>query len=280
VPLCPAEVFGRSASLQRRQAPSCAACVISVSLWWGQGGKNCPHWTVGRALLHPAHVSYPLLFWKPLAGDFPDLLLGLLAALVLSGLAPPALPRPQPAQVWKVVESFTFSPRASAGDPQVAPMQRLSLSIHLEMRQEIRERKGAGWGEGGGEIPCQCAVGSCLWCGRVHLSPWGCSPSWHSPVQGKELAVTVEGHVPQVEDLQPCEVAHVGDIAHFVALQVEASDLGTETGEGTGGNLQRSDGESGGPDGARGANLCPRTANQPEGLRACPQPVSLVKELF
>lgn len=48
----------------------------------------------------------------------------------------------------------------------------------------------------------------------------------------------MERHIPQVEDLQPCEVAHVGDVAHFVVLQVEASDLGTEASEGTEGNLQ------------------------------------------
>lgn len=81
--------------------------------------------------------------------------------------------------------------------------------------------------------------------------PLGCLPglfpaSWHSPAQGKELAVAVERHIPQVEDLQPREVAHVGDVAHLVALQVEASDLGTEASEGTGGNLQRSVGDSGG----------------------------------
>lgn len=68
----------------------------------------------------------------------------------------------------------------------------------------------------------------------------------HSPAQGKELAVAVERHVPQVEDLQSGEVAHVRDVAHFVALQVEASDLGTKASKGTRGNLQQSQGESGG----------------------------------
>lgn len=43
-----------------------------------------------------------------------------------------------------MVESFTFSPRASAGDPQVAPTRRLSLLIHLEMWQKIRERNETG----------------------------------------------------------------------------------------------------------------------------------------
>lgn len=84
-------------------------------------------------------------------------------------------------------------------------------------------------------------VGLCLWCSRVQLSPGlSCSPPMprHSPVQGKELAVAAERHVPQVEDLQPGEVAHVRDVAHFVALQVEASDLGTKASKGTGGNLQ------------------------------------------
>lgn len=88
----------------------------------------------------------------------------------------------------------------------------------------------------------QCAMSLCLWHGRVQLSPRlspGAVPhSRHSPAQGKELAVAVERHVPQVEDLQPREVAHVGDVAHFVALQVEASDLGTEASKGTRGNLQ------------------------------------------
>lgn len=55
----------------------------------------------------------------------------------------------------------------------------------------------------------------------------------------------MERHILQVEDLQPCEVAHVGDVAHFVALQVEASDLGTEASEGMRGNLQWKEGKSG-----------------------------------
>lgn len=73
---------------------------------------------------------------------------------------------------------------------------------------------------------------------RVQMSPGAVPPLWHSPAQGKELAVAVERHIPQVEDLQPSEVAHIGDTAHLVALQVEASDLGAEASEGTGGNLQ------------------------------------------
>jgi len=78
-----------------------------------------------------------LLFLKPLDGGFSDLffLLGFLAALALSALAPLAL---QPGQFWKVVENFTFCPCASTGDAQVAPMRKLSFSIHLEMRQKIR----------------------------------------------------------------------------------------------------------------------------------------------
>lgn len=116
-------------------------------------------------------------------------------------------------------------------------------------------------------MPWACASGVT----RVQLSPWlsprAVLPSQYSPPQGKELAVTVERHISQVEDLQPCEVAHVGDVAHFVALQVKASDLGTEASEGTGGNLQRREGGSGGPDGSRGANLSPCTANQTEGPR-------------
>lgn len=115
-------------------------------------------------------------------------------------------------------------------------------------------------------------MGLCLWCGKGPSCPHGCPPRavpplQHSPPQGKELAVTVERHIPQVEDLQPCEVAHVRDVAHFVALQVKASDLGTEASEGTRGNLQRSEGESRGPDGGLGANLGPCTANQAEGPR-------------
>lgn len=95
----------------------------------------------------------------------------------------------------------------------------------------------------------QQAVSLCRWCRRVQLSPGlSCVPPTprHSPAQGQELAVAAERHVPQVEDLQPGEVAHVRDVAHFVALQVEASDLGTKASKGTGGNLQRSEGESGG----------------------------------
>lgn len=95
----------------------------------------------------------------------------------------------------------------------------------------------------------QHAVSLCPWCSRVQLSPGlSCSPPTprHSPAQGKELAVAVERHVPQVEDLQSGEVAHVRDVAHFVALQVEASDLGTKASKGTRGNLQQSQGESGG----------------------------------
>lgn len=57
--------------------------------------------------------------------------------------------------------------------------------------------------------------------------PEAVPPLWHSPAQRKELAVTVERHILQVEDLQPREVAHVGYVTHFVTLQVEASDLGT-----------------------------------------------------
>lgn len=75
------------------------------------------------------------------------------------------------------------------------------------------------------------------------LSPGAVHPSWHSPAQRKELAVTVERHIPQVENLQPREVAHVGDVVHFVALQVEASDLGTKASESTGRHLQQSKGE-------------------------------------
>lgn len=75
------------------------------------------------------------------------------------------------------------------------------------------------------------------------LSPGAVHPSWHSPAQRKELAVAVERHIPQVENLQPREVAHVGDVVHFVALQVEASDLGTEASESTRRHLQQSKGE-------------------------------------
>lgn len=75
--------------------------------------------------------------------------------------------------------------------------------------------------------------------------PEAVPPSWHSPAQWEELAVTVERHILQVEDLQPREVAHVGYVTHFVALQVEASDLGTEASEGVGGNLQWKEGKSG-----------------------------------
>lgn len=55
----------------------------------------------------------------------------------------------------------------------------------------------------------------------------------------------MERHILQVEDLQPREVAHVRDVAHFVALQVEASDLGTEASKGMRGNLQWKEGKSG-----------------------------------
>lgn len=55
----------------------------------------------------------------------------------------------------------------------------------------------------------------------------------------------MERHILQVEDLQPCEIAHVGYVTHFVAVQVEASDLGTEASEGMGGNLHWKKGKSG-----------------------------------
>lgn len=75
--------------------------------------------------------------------------------------------------------------------------------------------------------------------------PEAVPPLWHSPVQRKELAVTVKRHILQVEDLQPCEVVHVGYVTHFIVLQVEASDIGTEASEGMGGNLQWEKGKSG-----------------------------------
>lgn len=55
----------------------------------------------------------------------------------------------------------------------------------------------------------------------------------------------MERHILQVEDLQPREVAHVRYVTHFVALQVEASDLGTEASEGMWGNLQWKKAKSG-----------------------------------
>lgn len=94
----------------------------------------------------------------------------------------------------------------------------------------------------GESLSWQCAMCLCFWQGRVRLClglcPRGDLPSQHSPVQGKELAVAVERHITQVENLQPCEVPHVREVAHFVALQVETSDLRTKTSEGTRGNLQ------------------------------------------
>lgn len=86
----------------------------------------------------PSLLFHALLFLPPLTCLFPArclLMALLLPALALAELVRLAFLVLQPRQVWNVEMSFTFWPRTSVGEPQVAPTFRLSLSSHLKNRR-------------------------------------------------------------------------------------------------------------------------------------------------